>query len=82
MTAKLTPAEVAKDWGISVRTVFDWINSGRLRAVNVSRNPRSRRPRYRIDPADLQDFERTREVGTPKPAPQRRRNKPDVIEFY
>jgi excisionase family DNA binding protein len=79
---KLTPAEVAELWGVAASTVIGWIKSGRLRAVNVSKNASSQRPRYRIDSADLADFERLRQVGAPEPAPSRRKKTPGLIERY
>jgi len=52
-----------------------------LRAIDVASRG-SRRPRYRIDPADLAIFENGRAVAT-KPAPKRRpRRSPEVIQFF
>jgi len=36
--------------------VLGWIHSGELKAVNVAKNPRGKRPRWRIAEADLGRF--------------------------
>lgn len=74
MTAMLTPPEVAKLLGVSLRTVRIWIETGELRAVNVSANRQSRKPRLRISQEALAEFQRVRE-GKPSPtaAPKRRK---------
>lgn len=79
---KLTPPEVARQWGVSVDKVLTWIRSGELRAVNLATRL-SGRPRYRIDINDLRDFEQRRAVVAP-PTPSRTRKKPnsDVIQFF
>ena len=76
----LTPPAVAQRLGVDPARVIGWIRAGRLRAINLSDG--ELRPRFRIDPADLDDFLRAREVVA-RPKPQRRRRKdPNVIEFY
>jgi hypothetical protein len=78
---KLTPPQVAALWQVKAATVIGWIRSGQLRAVDVSSRG-SRRPRYRIDRADLLAFEQAR-AAVPAPKVQRRRRRPaDVIEFF
>ena len=79
---KLTPPEVARQWGVSIDKVLTWIRTGELRAVNLATRL-SGRPRYRIDINDLRDFEQHRAV-VPPPPPQRTRKKPptDVIQFF
>lgn len=60
----LTPNEVADKYRISWETVISWINTGKLRAEDVSPEPDpkkpakagSRRPRYRITEEALQEF--------------------------
>jgi hypothetical protein len=79
---KLTPPEIARRYGIHPDKVLGWIRRGELRAVNVAANPRGR-PRWRIDPIDLEAFEQRRSAQ-PAPALQRRRRQAagDVIEFF
>lgn len=76
---------VSAKYGVSVSTVSSWICNGELAAVNVSRNPASRKPRWRVTDEALAEFEKSRAAVTPtlKP-PRRRRNKDDdgIIEFY
>ena len=78
----LTPPKIAQQLGVCVDKVHGWIKRGELRAVDVSEQPGHGRPRFRIDPGDLTDFLRGREVVA-RPKPQRRRRKSsDVIKFY
>jgi predicted site-specific integrase-resolvase len=66
----LTPPELAKQFRVDVHTVHGWIRTGELRAVNVG-TP-GKRPRWRIDPADVAIFEQRR-AAQPEVKPQRRR---------
>lgn len=59
----LSPPEVAKRLRVKPDKVIGWIRSGRLRAVDVGNG--RRRPRFRIDPADLADFLESRQVQAP-----------------
>jgi hypothetical protein len=54
---KVTPPELAREWGIHVRRVRDWISGGVLRAINIS--PPGNRPKWLIDRADIAAFERS-----------------------
>jgi len=77
----LTPPQVASRLRVSPEKVIAWIRAGELRAIDVATRG-SRRPRYRIDPADLVAFENGRAVVA-RPAPSRRRRRsPEVIEFF
>jgi excisionase family DNA binding protein len=78
---KLTPPEIAELLRVKPERVRAWIRSGRLRAIDVSQ-PGSTRPRFRIDPADLEKFEASLVVSPPRPKPVRRRKPEDVIEFF
>ena len=70
--SKITPPQLARQWGIAHDKVMAYIRSGELRAINAATPGRNQRPRFLIDLADLADFERRREV-CPTPAPARRR---------
>ena len=77
----LTPPQVARRLGVSADKVLSYIRNGELRAYDLA-TKRGGRPRYHIDPADLQAFLAARSA-TPAPKPQRRRRRQpgDVIEF-
>ncbi len=48
--------ELAEECAVSPRTIEAWIASGELRAINVSRNRSSRKPRLRVLQSDLDAF--------------------------
>jgi Helix-turn-helix domain len=79
MNKKITPPELAKQWGISPEKVLVWITSGELRAIDASTH-RGQRPRYLIDVDDLAAFERSRAV-TPPPVSTPRRRRPNVPQY-
>lgn len=58
---KLTVPQVAKLWGVSTHKVIHFIRQGELRAINLSAS-RGNRVRYSIDIADVEAFERSRQV--------------------
>jgi transposase len=78
-----TVAEVAARYRVRIATVATWIRAGELKAVNVSRSARSKKPRFRISNEALAAFEAAR---TPTAAPvQKRARRPKrggVVEFY
>ena len=80
----LTTKEVAHRYGIAERTVKELIYKGELAALNLSRNAKSSRPRWRITEAALAEFEAKRTSSGPAPRAARRK-KPaagDVVNFY
>lgn len=77
--------EVAEQLGVSLRTVQTWVDNGELRAVNVSRDPKSKRPRLRVRLLDLDAFlaRRTSAPAAAVPTPsRRRRHMPIVVPSY
>ncbi len=52
-----TPAEVARETGVSVATVHRWISTGRLPATNISTTGGHRR--YRLRRSDIEAFLKT-----------------------
>jgi hypothetical protein len=65
--------EVAARYGVSRRRVQAWIDSGDLRAVDLSGQRDSRKPRLAVTEQALADFEERRStVGTPQAGPRRR----------
>jgi excisionase family DNA binding protein len=64
--------ETAQALGVDERTVRAWIAKGELKAINLSRNALSQKPRLRIRDVDLERFLELRAVST---APTVRRRK-------
>ena len=56
---KVTPPQLAAEWGIDPAKVLRWIRAGELRAIDVS-TVRGGRPRFLIDRADIAAFEAAR----------------------
>ena len=79
---KLTPPELARRWRISPDKVLNWIRSGELRAMNAA-TKQTGRPRYLVDPSDVEAFEARRTVQQAPKSPRRKRHtNDDVIEFF
>lgn len=69
MKPYLTPPEVAKLLRVSHEKLLGWIRRGELAAVNVGNG---NRPRFRINPDDLDAFLNQRKVQPPsKPTPRK-----------
>jgi hypothetical protein len=69
---KITPPELARQWGVDPHKVVAWIRAGELRAIDVATR-RGGRPRYLIDLADIEVFEQGRLVAPPTRIPRKRR---------
>ena len=65
-TGPMTVPEVAKLLRVRPDKVLAWIRSGRLRGYNVAEKENGR-PKYRINPADLEAFIQRRAVTQPAP---------------
>lgn len=79
----LTPPQIAARLAVKPAKVIFWIRSGELKAVDVA-NRGCTRPRYRVDPDELEAFLLRRSAG-PAPKVTRRRKKKmpaDFVEFY
>jgi excisionase family DNA binding protein len=76
----LTPTQVAEQLGCDKLNVWKWIESGELVAVNVS-NGSHGRPRWRIDPNELQAFLLRRRNRAPATR-SRRKAQVGVTEFF
>lgn len=77
-----TPPELASEWGVSPDKILGWIRSGELPAMNLA-TTQAGRPRYRIDQAGIETFQRRRANQSPTPKPTRRqKSSADVIEFF
>jgi excisionase family DNA binding protein len=82
MSSTLSVRDVCKRYGVGEHTVLTWLRSGQLRAVNVSRRPDAKKPRWRITQDALEAFELARTHTPPPPRTKRRKRPADVIEFY
>ena len=79
---KQTPPELARRWGIKPEKVLTWIRSGELRAIDVATQQRGR-PRYLIDPSDVETFEQRRAVlERPALSRRRRRRSKDAPRYF
>lgn len=77
-----TPNDLARRYGVNVRKILAWINSGQLRAINLAADGSSK-PRWRIMGNNLQAFEDCRAaVPSSKPGRTRKKKPADVIEFF
>ncbi len=72
---------ISKHLGVSLRTVQEWISAGELRAINVSRNRSSRKPRLRVLDSDLEAFLAGRAVGAEQPRTRRRRRATSTRQY-
>lgn len=57
----LTPPQLARKLGVKPEKVIYWIKTGQLRAINMAEKPDGY-ARYRIYPADVEAFQKTRET--------------------
>ena len=75
-----TPPELAKRWRIKSERVLAMIRRGELRAFDVS-EPGSSRPRFRISPDAVIEYE-NRHAPTAPSKPSRRRRDSTVTEYF
>jgi hypothetical protein len=75
-----TIQQITRRYCVTERCVQIWIASGELSALNVSRYPGSKKPRWRITRQALEAFERLR-ATTPVPRLRRRQRRAEVMEF-
>lgn len=73
--------ELTERYGVGEHTVLGWIRRGELRAIDVSRC-RGGRPRWRISAEALAAFEIARTQAPPAPRARRKKQPPEVIQFY
>lgn len=73
--------DIAERYDVTQHTVIAWIQSGDLKAVDVSRR-RGGKPHWRISTEALEAFEFSRMPIPPAPKSRRRKRDADVIEFY
>ena len=56
---KISPPELSRRWGISLKKVLYWVHSGQLRTINAGMTP-NQKPRLLIDLEDIKRFEEGR----------------------
>jgi hypothetical protein len=80
----LTPPQLAKRWSVSPAKVLGWIRRGELAALNLADTPSGKRPRWRVTPEVVQQFEASRLSPAARPQAVRRKRpaRSDVIQFY
>ena len=77
----MTPPEVGRRLGIKAERVIAFIRSGELRGINLA-SAGCRRPRFRIDPADLAVFLDRRVAGPTPKTPRRRKHDEGDINYF
>ena len=75
----LKPADVAIKLGVNVSKVLGWIRDGELTAINTSD---SDRPRWRITPEKLAEFERSRSNNSEFAERQPGNRHPSAVREY
>lgn len=81
MTEYLTPPQLAARWRCKAETVLALIRAGRLRAFTLS-PPGTSRPRWRIAPDAVVEFEARHEARPPVKVTRRRKQLAGAIEWY
>jgi hypothetical protein len=71
---------LCRRWKVGADKIRGFVRRGELVAVNVAANL-SGRPQWRITAGSVERFE-VRRSSVPAPKPQRRRRRPQVIDFY
>lgn len=77
----LTLKEVAARLSVTPDTVRAYVKSGQLRGVLVSSDPETPRPRYVVELAELEAFERRRRTGVEPKRTGRRASVGAVTEY-
>jgi len=71
----LSAVDVATELAVRQSKVLAWIKSGELPASDLSQHPGVGKARWRIRRSDLDDFMRSRQLGTPAASNRRRKPK-------
>lgn len=80
----LSLAEVAQRAGVGLDTARAWVRSGELAATDCSAKRNSKKPRWRVSPADLAVFEQLRgnQGDRPKSKPRRKPSMEGVTQYF
>lgn len=62
----LTPADIAATLGVDIAKVHAWLKSGELVGCDLAER-RGKRPRFKINPVELEAFLHRRQVQPPVP---------------
>lgn len=73
--------DIANLLDVHARTVQQWVATGELKAVNVSRNRQSKKPRLRITQCDLDAFLTSRSVNSAKPKRTRKAMRKTIPQY-
>ena len=76
-----TPPQVAAERGVSASKILPLIRRGEIAAINMASDPGGR-PRWKIPPEALEDFDARRMARPPMKRNKRRRQRGDVISFF
>jgi hypothetical protein len=76
----LSVPDVAKRYSVSPETVRRWIVTGELKASNIAN--KGKRPRHRIAPDALAEFDAKRGNLAPLPAKRRGRSQDPIVTRY
>ena len=76
----LTPPKVAEIMGVNACRVIGWILAGELDAINLNAMDQSKRPRYRVTPEALEQFQSKLSVN--KPSAKAKKNRPCTATKY
>ena len=66
----LTPADIAATLGVDIAKVHAWLKSGELIGCDLAER-RGKRPRFKVNPVELEAFLRRRQVQPPVARPPR-----------
>ncbi len=78
----MTVRDLCDRYGVGEDSVLAWIRSGELKAMNVARSAKSKRPSWRISPEALAAFEAARTPEPPAPRAKRRAKHAGIVQFY
>ncbi len=78
---KVSPPQLAKEWGVATNKVLGLIKSGELRAINLA-STKEKRPRYAIDRTDVEAFEQSRLVHPESKSVRRQKATTTVKDYF
>src|SRR5438034_897517 len=76
----LSPRKYAARLGVNVGKINRWLRTGELQAVNVATTTAGK-PRWRILPEHIEQFERRRAATPKQPAP-RRKQQQGITKYF
>ena len=77
-----TLPELADTYGASVDTWRSWIQSGELKAVNMSKSMASKKPRFMVKQSELDKFFTLRQTGTEARTQRRKKYRSTPVERH